>query len=89
MAERRHGEDDLAANGGSGPAGQVDAVAFLRVSDGLREAFAQVSAAKLRPDEASRWQRRLLAITNVAKRDLARALEQLERFEADWAHRRR
>lgn len=89
MAERRHGEDDLAANGDSSPAGQVDAVAFLRVSDGLREAFAQVGAAKLRADEAGRWQRRLIAITNVAKRDLAGALEQLERFEADWAHRRR
>lgn len=75
-------------DGDGGMAGQVDAVAFMRMSDGLREAFAQVSQARLRPDEASRWQRRLIAITNVAKRDLPGALEQLERFQADWSHRR-
>ena len=72
----------------AGPGGQVDAVAFMRVSDGLRDAFAQLGQAKLRADEAARWQRRLIAITNVAKRDLPGALEQLERFQADWSHRR-
>ena len=87
MAERHGGEDDLVAD--DGRAGQVDAVAFLRVSEGLRDAFSLVAAAKLRPDEAGRWQRRLIAITNVAKRDLAGAWEQLERFQADWAQRRR
>ncbi|HWH31345.1 MAG TPA: hypothetical protein VNU01_01595 [Egibacteraceae bacterium] len=69
--------------------GQVDAVAFMRVSDGLRAAFAELGATKLRADEAARWHRRLIAISNVAKRDLPGALEQLERFEHDWSHRRK
>ena len=84
----RRGDEDL-DGAAEGPAGQVDAVAFMRMSEGLREAFAQLGEAKLRPDEAGRWQRRLLAITNVAKRDLPGALEQLERFQADWSHRRK
>jgi hypothetical protein len=69
--------------------GQVDATAFLRLSDGLRIAFAEVAGAKLNGDERARWQRRLIAVTTVAKRDLDDALEMLERFERDWSARRR
>jgi hypothetical protein len=86
----RHAQDEPApAESDGATPGQVDAVAFLRVSDGLRDAFAQLGQAKLRPDEAGRWHRRLLAITNVAKRDLPGALEQLERFQRDWSQRRK
>ena len=70
-------------------AGQMDAAAFLRVSEGLRAAFADVTAAKLTPAEMTRWQHRLIAITNVAKRDLPGALEQLERFQSAWDARRK
>jgi transposase len=63
---------------------QVDAEQFMQLSEALRRAFAEVSAAGLLPADAARWQRRLIAITNAAKRDLPRALEQMRRFEADW-----
>lgn len=70
-------------------AGQMDAEAFLRVSEGLRAAFTEVTAAKLTAAEMTRWQHRLIAITNVAKRDLPGALEQLERFQSAWEARRK
>lgn len=89
MDQQRRGDDEHVLDATVGPAGQVDAVAFLKVSDGLRDAFALLGEAKLRPDESTRWQRRLIAISNVAKRDLTGALEQLERFQHDWAQRRR
>lgn len=87
MEERSEGESDVVEP--APPTGQVDAVAFVRVSEGLRDAFARLGEAKLRGDEAGRWHRRLIAISNVAKRDLPGALEQLGRFERDWTHRRR
>lgn len=71
------------------PAGAVDADAFVQLSTALRDAFAQVTSARLHPDESARWQRRLIAITTVAKRDLAKALDNMERFQADWRKRRR
>lgn len=71
------------------PPGQVDANAFMRLSDALREAFAELTAAGLAGEDAARWQRRLIAITNTAKRDLDRALEQMERFRQDWRRVRR
>lgn len=87
MEEHSEGESD--AESAAPPTGQVDAVAFVRVSEGLRDAFARLGEARLRADEAGRWHRRLIAISNVAKRDLPGALEQLERFDRDWSHRRR
>lgn len=83
VAERRPfaGPDD----GG----GQMDAEAFLRLSEGLRVAFAEVTGARLSADEGARWQRRLIAVTTVAKRDLENALQMLERFQRDWSARRR
>lgn len=65
--------------------GLVDAAQFLRVSDGLKEAFAELGAAGLPPAARERWQRRLLSITNLAKHDLDRAERQFQRFRADFA----
>lgn len=70
--------------GEPGLAGQVDAARFLAVSDGLKQAFARLAGADLPVDAKGRWQRRLIAITNAAKRDLPRAQEQLVRFDQDW-----
>jgi len=69
--------------------GPMDAEAFLRLSEGLRVAFAEVTGARLTADEGARWQRRLIAVTTVAKRDLTDALQMLERFQRDWSARRR
>ena len=57
---------------------------FDDVSAALRDAFAMVGQADLPDDDKGRWHQRLIAITNMAKRDTARARQQLERFEADW-----
>lgn len=58
--------------------------ASARVADGLRTAFADVAAADVAPDVKGRWQRRLIAITNTAKHDVARADEQLDKFHDEW-----
>jgi hypothetical protein len=63
----------------------VDAELFMRVSGSLKEAFAALEAANLPQDQRGRWQRRLVAITNTAKRDLGQAEAQIKRFRADWA----
>lgn len=63
----------------------VDAELFMRVSGGLKEALAALGAAHLPQDQRGWWQRRLVAITNTAKRDLGRAEAEIERFHADWA----
>jgi hypothetical protein len=39
------------------------------------------------PEERGRWQRRLLAVTTMAKHDLGRAERQLTRFRDDWSDR--
>ena len=57
---------------------------FDDVSTALRDAFATVAQSDLPVQDKGRWQQRLLAVTNMAKRDTARAREQLERFNADW-----
>jgi hypothetical protein len=63
--------------------GLVDAQQFIRVSDGLKLAFGDLAAAELGPGARERWQRRLLAITNLAKHDLDRAEGQLQRLRDD------
>ncbi|MGH8896547.1 MAG: hypothetical protein ACRDZ4_05845 [Egibacteraceae bacterium] len=63
----------------------VDAELFMRVSRSLKEALAALGAADLPQAQRSRWQRRLVEITNTAKRDLGRAEAQIERFHVDWA----
>jgi uncharacterized NAD(P)/FAD-binding protein YdhS len=71
-------EDDRSQRGG-----MVDAAQFLRFSDALRADFAALAEAALPASSRERWQRRLLAITNLAKHDLDRAVDQHERFRGD------
>mgnify|MGYP003543751882 CR=1 FL=1 len=49
----------------------------------LRAASAAVQALPCEPDERDRWQARLIAITQSAKRDSARARRRLVRFRAE------
>ncbi|MPZ74678.1 MAG: hypothetical protein GEU74_15925 [Nitriliruptorales bacterium] len=60
-----------------------------QVSDTLRSAFAAIATADIAPDEKGRWQQRLIAVTNIAKRDVSRAHEQLVRFNDEWNTRLR
>ena len=66
------------------PPDDSDAVAARRLADGLRDAFARLAQSPLTPDEKARWQQRLLAVTNSAKRDTSRSLASLARFNDDW-----
>lgn len=63
--------------------GLVDADRFLVLTDRLREVRERLEAAKVSTEQKARWHRRLIAITNAAKEDLARADDQLTRFTAD------
>jgi hypothetical protein len=74
MAEHDSGRDG----------GMVDAEQFMRVSEALRVSFARLASASLTDSSRQRWQRRLIAVTNVAKHDLTRAEEQCQRFQADF-----
>ena len=58
--------------------------AAQRVSQTLKVAFEVVASSTLAADDKGRWQRRLIAITNTTKHDVARALEQLQRFSDEW-----
>lgn len=70
---------------GARDADEADAVASDAVAAWLRAAFARVGGAPgLTPEERGRWQKRLLTITNAAKRDLPRAAEQTRHFDRDW-----
>ena len=54
------------------------------LSQQLKSMFAEVVAADIPPADKGRWHQRLIAITNTAKRDLARADEQMNRFVEEW-----
>lgn len=58
--------------------------AAARVSRGLKEAFDDVARADIDGADKGRWQRRLIAVTNMSKHDVARADEQLVRFRNEW-----
>jgi hypothetical protein len=58
---------------------------FIRVSQGLKQAYAALHAAALPYAQRQRWQRRLIAITDTATRDLGGAEAELQQFQADWA----
>ena len=58
--------------------------AALRVSTELKAAFDEVGRADIDGADKGRWHRRLIAITNTAKHDVARADEQLARYRDDW-----
>lgn len=72
------GEREDAAGGGL-----VDAEQFLRVSAALKRTFATLDQSPMPEPARQRWQRRLIAITDLAKHDLDRAEQQYERFRAD------
>lgn len=55
------------------------------VGERLKRAFAALS--ELPPDDRPRWHKRLIAVTNTTKRDLAGAVEQLDRYDRDWTSR--
>ena len=63
--------------------GGVDAELFFRFTATLRATHERLCAARVSAERRSRWQRRLLRITEAATRDLARAEEQLRRFCAE------
>jgi uncharacterized NAD(P)/FAD-binding protein YdhS len=65
----------------------IDAVRFVALSEGLRDAFRRLSSPSLQAQERSRWQRRLVGITEVAKRNLPEAQVQLARYDEDWRRR--
>jgi hypothetical protein len=73
----------VADDEGTQGAGMVDAEQFLRFSEALREDFATLADAGVAPASRERWQRRLIAITNLAKHDLDRAEAQHDRFRRD------
>jgi hypothetical protein len=77
--------DEVDGQGGNRRGGMVDATQFLRFSDALRDDFAALASASLSASSRERWQRRLIAITNLAKRDLDRAEAQHARFREDLA----
>ena len=62
----------------------ADIDAAARLSAGLKDAFEQVAHADIDGADKGRWQRRLLAITNTSKHDVARADEQLVRYRDEW-----
>jgi len=55
------------------------------VGERLRRAFAALT--ELPPSARPRWHQRLIAVTNTTKRDLTGAVEQLDRYDRDWAAR--
>jgi len=62
----------------------IDAVRFVALTEGLRSALSRVASARLTAGQRARWQRRLAAITDAARTDLAKAQAQLERYDEDW-----
>lgn len=66
------------------PSADIDARRFVALSQGLRTAFSRLDTVLLLEQERSRWQRRLVGITETARRDLPRAQTELARYEDDW-----
>lgn len=58
--------------------------ADVDLAEGLRQAFVQLTHAPLTDSAKASWHRRLIAITNSAKRDETRARASLRRFLDDW-----
>lgn len=54
------------------------------VADQLKTMFTCVVTADMDATEKGRWHKRLIAITNTSKHDVARAGEQLGRFIDEW-----
>lgn len=60
---------------------------FRRVSDQLKAGFAALARPDVDDDDRPGWHRRLIAITNSAKHDLATAERRLEQYWVDWEDR--
>ena len=54
-----------------------------QLGDDLRDAFAALGSAAVTSEQRATFQRRLVAITTAAKRDVDRSREQLPRFWND------
>lgn len=54
------------------------------VSAELKTLFAEIARADIDGAAKARWQKRLIAITNASKHDVARAAEQLARCRSEW-----
>lgn len=54
-----------------------------QVADDLRDAFQSLAGAGVAAQQRDLFKRRLLAITTMAKRDMGRATQQLERLRRD------
>lgn len=60
---------------------------FQRVSHQLKLAFQGLASPAVPDADRPDWHRRLIAITNSAKHDLATAETRLDRYWADWEDR--
>ncbi|MEE8603112.1 hypothetical protein [Euzebya tangerina] len=83
--------DDItgALGGDSSVDDEEDQARFQRVSAQLKVAFQALSGSDaagsdLPDEEKPEWHRRLIAITNSSKHDLATAEKRLERYWDDW-----
>ena len=68
---------------GQAPRGMVDAEEFLAFTQRLRDLHTKVDAADVSERKRGQWQRQLLAVTEAARTDLARAKDRLERLERE------
>ncbi len=65
----------------------LDADDFLGFTERLRTVRERIEAAAVSREQKGRWQRKLLAITDAAQRDLDDATDLLRRFEAELDRR--
>lgn len=63
--------------------GMLDADAFLEFTSRLKGLRARVDAASVSDQQRLRWQRKLIAVSDIGAKDLERASSQLTRFEAE------
>lgn len=63
--------------------GMLDAEAFLQFTERLKGLRERVEGANVSSQQRARWQRKLIAVSDVGTRDLERATVQLNRFEVE------
>lgn len=61
----------------------VDADAFLEFTDRLRVVRDRIADSEVDDHRRQSWQRRLIAVSDAARQDLAAALDKLERLVAE------
>ncbi len=74
------GSDSGPGEDQGGDAGMMDADDFLAFTSDLKAVHEQVDTADVTAGQRSRWQRRLVRITDGATQDLTRAGDQLRRL---------